>query len=962
MRQRSLIILLFIILVIIAAPSSARVLFDEQFNWLDSPNNNGWYSWNNSTFSTYDYYLIHNSSGAGWGIQKYVTAPGECVLSADVKVPDIWWNDYHSAGVSLVNMNGSFDDPGAKDGVHVSVVKTIFNTVYSSVTVCTSYYMLTEVYRTAEVPFPAGDDYFHIKATRAAGSSKLNVSITGPWSISYTTPDIPGLQNMTYAGTHSFFGTSKFDNFKIEDSTPEILCTSSLIQNGSFEQGSANWSIPSGCQVDTNIAHTGSSSLRLYTPGPTQPVTVYQNFTASPGKRYLIRAWMKANSIQGAWFAHASYSVEWAGSAGFNWNDPVNGVLGMAKPTGVRGVCDWTQVIYVTPPAPEKMQQARVGLSIDWNAYGTAWMDDLCVTEVTAQSIIDWQVNPVSIVGTSDSPPFQVQVTNIANGIFPDPVDVSVTLCAPTWNKALTEQRQAYQPGMTLSFSTGSYNEGLWRFSTALKSRVSGRTIMDAEMRNVWKRPPFECFMDPHHAVILTNDGYPSLDIRPYRDGNLTGYINNASNTKMLDIPAKTLQAGTDVRIDFSQTPPLPGKYSVNLTLKSTGKPDYSIQLPFTVAASADAKNGVMIGRDNVLRDKGNAWFPMFMLTNTANESGAYYDGIKELSNRNPDREAEVYKYLAGTPFGVMDWAVPLGGLAETERFANECANRGIRLGLCLRDMYPDNLGGWGGFAKRAQYFPGMTREQIVRQLVQRFKTHPAVAFYYLNDEMGTEYFQYLKEMRRWVKEEDPLHPCVSSHYDFDPIRELSAGTDIICPELYAWKSLDEPLMMAGWADTVVKAAPKSMPMWENLIFIAESYTLPSERFKAGAYIAIAKGAKGLLIDGIYRISSFSNPTSRWNEIVGVANEIQSRASILLQPEAKEKCTTTATEVVIGTVSGPKGTWLLAVNGVRTAKTADVALPANVKAAYLNGTAIPVTNGHIQLSMQPYEVRLIRLR
>jgi hypothetical protein len=326
------------------------------------------------------------------------------------------------------------------------------------------------------------------------------------------------------------------------------------------------------------------------------------------------------------------------------------------------------------------------------------------------------------------------------------------------------------------------------------------------------------------------------------------------------------------------------------------------------------------------------------------------------MPQRNPVREQEIYQHLAGTPFGIMDWAVPIGGVEATRAFADELARREIPWGLCLRDMYPDELGAWGGFPRRAAGFPGLSREQIVRTMVQTFRDHPALRFYYVNDEMGTEYTHLLRELRQWVHQEDPTHPCLASYHDFEPVGALARGSDIIAPELYAWRHSDEPLQMADMMAQVSGRVPESMMTWANLIWLADSYPLYKERFRAGAWIALARGCRGVLIDGVPRIHT----EEEWRWLKAFGEELQTLSPLLLQP-AGPTCPSTNPGMVTGTFAGPQGLWLAVVNGTRVGSDTSITLPPGTRGASEAGHARSVRNTTLRLHLRPYGVRLFRL-
>lgn len=708
---------------------------------------------------------------------------------------------------------------------------------------------------------------------------------------------------------------------------PPARAGENLLRDGGFEEAGRAWALPGdGTTVDGEVAHTGARSLKLSWDKPAEPRVASQDFAAQAGRRYLVRGWMKAGEVQGAWWSNAYLQAEWAGTRGYDWNDPRQGVLGHARVEGVRGVTDWVAVSYVTPPAPAGTCRGRLSVSIDWNGFGTAWVDDLAVEPLPGGPVLQWRCGPQSVVGEADSGPFAVSVEHVETRLFPGPVDVAVALRAPTWNKVLVERREAYRPGLRVSFPTGNLNPGLWRLGVTVLDRATGRPVLEPELRDVWKRAPLEVTLEPHGAVVVAGEGAPRLTVLARRRGAL----------RVMEGERRLLAAevvpGERVRL---RPPEGAGRHTVQCTLGTSRE-----VVSYTVLAPEAAREGVRVSREGVLLDHGEPWLPIFMLTNTALDSGPYWDGMPEREQRNPERLAETLGRLEGTPLGLMDWATPLGGLEATVALADACQARGVRLGVCLRDLYPDELGGWAGFGRRARWFPGLDREAIARQLVRALRDHPALAFWYVNDELGPEYLDLTHQMRDWVHEEDPLHPTVASYQDFDPVGALAGGMDVVAGEYYAWRSLDEPLDMARMAEQMGRNLPPGMMTWGNLIWLAPSYAHYLERFRAGAYIALAKGARGLLIDGVHRVRD----DAEWRWLGRLARELQARAPLLCQPPTANPVTCRTPGVVLADVDGPRGRCVLVVNGTREALTAELV----------------DTGRRWRVPLRPYGVRVLR--
>ena len=601
-----------------------------------------------------------------------------------------------------------------------------------------------------------------------------------------------------------------------------------LVPNPGFEDGGKGWAIPDAVmQIDNAVFHSGKASLRTSWDTPDKRKLAIHEIPVKPGKRYLIKAWLKSKDVQGA-AKGATFGVEWCGKQGF---------LGGSGPTGVGFDLDWTEITFLSGVVPNDATYAHIYATIDYSGVGTAWIDDISVEEVDVSEAFGWAVKTSTVIGTNDSAPFEVTVHNKALSVFGEDVDVSVSLCSPPWNNPLSEQKICPAKSETLTFPTGSLNEGVYKFSAVVKERGTGRTLTEPLVLTAYKRPPMQCLTVPHSGVILPGNGYPAVDVRAYRSGELLGEIVDAGGKTVAKLPARSVQVGKDVRLS-AKGKPGPGRYEARLGLKSAGSPGYTCSLPFTVLTASEAAKGTIIGPDNLLLDRGKKWFPMFVYAHTAFD----YAKLAELPDRDPKLANDVLDHLQGTPFGLLDYATSDGGLDATVALADECAKRGIRLALSVKDVYP----GWWNLTNRAKGFPGQTTEQMVRSLAKRLRNHPAMAIYYTNDELSTQYFGAMKDMRRWLHEEDPLHPTLHVHYDLECLRELAPTYDMMGPELYPWPS-DELTQMPKWSDTVTSSLPKTAPFW-GCLWHFKNEPQGSEKLRALAYLAIAKGARAALL------------------------------------------------------------------------------------------------------------------
>lgn|GEM_PF-2950143 len=717
----------------------------------------------------------------------------------------------------------------------------------------------------------------------------------------------------------------------------------SEVINPGFEEGTKGWVVPSAvAQIDETTAHSGSKSLRISFDDPAKREFAYQKIDLKPGKRYLVSAWVKCTGVMGA-YNGATVGIE-------HWNAKKD-CIGGSTQIGIGYDRDWTHVVFLSNPVNAGTTSSDLYTCIDWGGHGTAWFDDVSVTQIPDITMPKPTVANPKVVGDKDSPDFEVSVGSIDSEIIGQEIDYSVSLCAPPWNAPIEEKKL---PGAgKVTFSTSNLSIGEYQITLDIKSKSDGRTLAPQQSTAAWKYPPAQLLLDPHSAVLVPGDKLPVIDIKAYRSGQISGIIISPKGETIL-YPSKKITAGKNYTLTVNQTPPVPGKYQAILTITSPNHPDYTYTLPFTVLTQSETDRAVTIGRDNLLRDKGKPWFPMFIYAHTAFDVKT----TAELDKRIPNLENDLLSHIQGTPFGILDYATPIGGLDETVRFADECAKRNIRLALSVKDVYPN----WAGLAKRQKDFPAgaNTPEQIVRSLANKLKNNPALAIYYTNDELASFLYNDLTNTRKWLHEEDPFHPTLSVHYDLDYIKELAATYDIFGPELYPPYS-NQLKDMANWSDRVTSSLPKSAPFW-GCLWHFKNDPQGSEKLKALTYISIAKGAKGLLFYAYYELKDDNNFNKRWTDLVTLGKEIESRLPILLQPEHPTPCRSSNKNLIMRTLSGKQGTWLLAVNSTDKTISADTVLPLGFTRAEEDEKYIAVNNGSLKLNMKPFEVKLVMLQ
>jgi hypothetical protein len=144
-----------------------------------------------------------------------------------------------------------------------------------------------------------------------------------------------------------------------------------LVRNAGFEDGKTHWSLPKTFSVVEDVVHGGAHSLRLVNTNKTTYLLASQAIPFRPGMKYRYSAWIKTRSVQGE-DTGATICMEWSGPKGW---------LGGSYASGKKGDQNWFHVENVTAPIPKEATSVRIQLYLRKGMTGTAWFDDVNVTE-----------------------------------------------------------------------------------------------------------------------------------------------------------------------------------------------------------------------------------------------------------------------------------------------------------------------------------------------------------------------------------------------------------------------------------------------------------------------------------------------------------------------------------------------------------------------------------------------------
>jgi len=462
-------------------------------------------------------------------------------------------------------------------------------------------------------------------------------------------------------------------------------------------------------------------------------------------------------------------------------------------------------------------------------------------------------------------------------------------------------------------------------------------------------RDPGRYLTDPHRPVVVEADRYPTVNILVADNGTVTGEIDRIdANTfgpidpsftrqTILELDPLTVTAGTLAKLTTDSNTSAPGRYEYHLTRTTAGEPNYHRTMPFTVLDYSGKDRDTPSDADGmVYRDK-KPWLPITVYVNSRTGSGP-----------NTVLRDRFLDYFEDTPLCMMDYCVPRGGYDYVQDFLDRAHQRSIPIMFHTPLYYLSDSEDYA----IDEWFPGQDPMEVLHELISRFRDHPAVVLHYTNDERPDSMHGELRRMQTELLRHDPFHPTVVQHYGYDKIESQADTYDIYVQQRYNNN-------IRTFLPTVLDIQSHMIdpiPFWVNM-------RSNNPNIKTSSYICIAGGAKGLMF---YKFATLWDDQAtfdtNWALLVDMAEEIQSRQHILLQPVATQECTIDIDEVAIRTFSGNYGTWVLIANGYWQTRTATVTVPAGTTSARgADGTNYPITGNQFSFSATPEDAWLIRL-
>ncbi len=199
-----------------------------------------------------------------------------------------------------------------------------------------------------------------------------------------------------------------------------------LLQNNGFECGSTGWqgTTNGGRSIVATPTHTGTKSQQMLASS-VFPRQITQSVPVTPGNSYALSGWINTNGIGGP---GASIQVNWLSGTG--------AILSTNTTSVLTGSNNWTQLSSVfTAPANSASAQVTPTLAVEPDNTGTAWFDDISLTQSaaaptptpTATSV------PTATPAPSKTPtPTPVPTATPVSSVIPTPVPSKTPVPSPT--------------------------------------------------------------------------------------------------------------------------------------------------------------------------------------------------------------------------------------------------------------------------------------------------------------------------------------------------------------------------------------------------------------------------------------------------------------------------------------------------------------------------------------------------
>ena len=177
---------------------------------------------------------------------------------------------------------------------------------------------------------------------------------------------------LTLTGQSQGFDLSKFKRSDLQEKQNRKV----TIINSDFQQGGKGWTLRDAGTIDLKGGRNGTSALKIVRANPNAYSMVSQSFKLKSNKFYRFGAWVKTENIKAFKGGAAGLCIEFSGPGENGKRKYMSGYFH----SGISGSKNWT-LISASKRVPPKADSATIALYLWKGATGTAWYDDVFLTE-----------------------------------------------------------------------------------------------------------------------------------------------------------------------------------------------------------------------------------------------------------------------------------------------------------------------------------------------------------------------------------------------------------------------------------------------------------------------------------------------------------------------------------------------------------------------------------------------------
>ena len=277
-----------------------------------------------------------------------------------------------------------------------------------------------------------------------------------------------------------------------------------------------------------------------------------------------------------------------------------------------------------------------------------------------------------------------------------------------------------------------------------------------------------------------------------------------------------------------------------------------------------------------------------------------------------------------------------------TEKEMDAAHRAGIKVIYSVKDAY------FGTRACTGAITDPESEVKWIKDRVKRFRGHPALLAWYINDELGVELRNRLVARRDLMAELDPGHPTWVALYQVEDLPFYLGTFDVIGTDPYPICQLGNPPIsqVAEHTRMTRRSVFGGMSMWQiPQVFDWGGYRKADvdktraptfEEMRNMQWQFIAEGAMGLVPYAYHSIKKMDWRDKfevQWKKVCDISHEMAKHVPMFLSVESAVKVNVAPLEMSVRTWRYNGKDWLLCVNTTRKRLSAllDVSLYGNVK-------------------------------